>query len=89
MSNQMFSVGAISTGRAYPANAGHPMQTRALTLTNGSGLPFSSVEPVNQVACLTVGLVCFIVPSSILGFAFPPCYVDTGMSPCGLNITDH
>ena len=89
MSNQMFSVGAISVGRACPTNAGHPMQTQAPTLTNGSGLPFSSVEPVNQVACLAVGLVCFIVPSSILGFAFPWHHVDTGMSPCGLNITDH
>ena len=89
MSNQMFSVGTISVGRAYPADVGHPMQTQSLTLSNGSGLPFSSVEPVNQVACLIVGLVCFIVPPFILGFAFPRCHVDTGMSPCGLDIADH
>ena len=76
MSSQMFSVGAISTGGAYPADAGHPMQTQSLTLLNGSGLPFSSVEPVNQVACLIVRLVCFSVPSFILGFAFPRCHVD-------------
>ena len=89
MSNLMFSVGAISVGRAYPADAGHTMQTQLPTLLNGSGLPFSSVEPVNQAACLIVGLVCFIVPPFILGFAFPWYHVDTGMSPCGLNIADH
>ena len=87
MSNRTFSVGAISAGRAYPADAGHPMQTQSQTLLNGSGLPFSSVEPVNQVACLIVGLVCFIVPPFIFGFAFPRHHVDTGMSPCGLYIT--
>ena len=89
MSNWMFSVGATSAGRAYPADAGHPMQTQLPTLSNGSGLPFSSVEPVNQVACLIVRLVCFSGPSFILGFAFPWRHVDTGMSPCGLNIADH
>ena len=89
MSNLMFSVGAISAGRVNPADAGHPMQTQAPALTNGSDLPFSSMEPVNQVACLIVGLVCFIVPSSILGFTFPRRHVDTSMSPCGLYIADH
>ena len=89
MSNRMFSAGAISAGRAYPADAGHPMQTQLPTLSNGSGLPLSGVEPVNQVARLIVRLVCFPVPSFILGFAFPQHHVDTGMSPCGLNIADH
>ena len=89
MSNWMFLVGAISVGRAYPADAGHPMQTQLPTLSNGSGLPFSSVEPANQVARLIVRLVCFSVPSFILGFAFPWHHVDTGMAPCGLNIADH
>ena len=89
MSNRMFSVGAISVGRAYPADVGHLMQTQSPTLSNGSGLPFSSVEPVNQVAHLIVRLVCFSVPSFILGFAFQWRHVDTGMSPCGLNIADH
>ena len=69
MSNRMFSLGAISVGRVYPANAGYPMQTQSLTLSNGSGLPFSSMELVNQVACLIVRLVCFSVSSFILGFA--------------------
>ena len=89
MSNLMFLVGAISVGRAYTAGVGHPMQTQSPTLSNGSGLPFSSVEPVDQVACLIVGLVCFTVPPFILGFAFPRHHVDTGMSLCGLYITDH
>ena len=89
MSNRMFLVGAISAGRVYPANVGHLMQAQSPTLSNGSGLPFSSVELVNQVACLIVRLVCFSVPSFILGFAFPWCHVDTGMSPCGLNFADH
>ena len=82
-------MGAISAGRAYPADVGHPMQAQSPTLLNISGLPFSGMEPVNQVTCLIVRLVCFSVPSFILGFAFPWRHVDTGMSPCGLNIADH
>ena len=89
MSNRMFSVEAISVGRVYPADVGHPMQAQSPTLSNRSGLPFSSMELVNQVACLIVRLVCFSVLSFILGFAFPRCHVDTGVSPCGLNIADH
>ena len=76
-------------GRAYPADAGYPMQTQSPALSNGSGFPFSSVEPVNQVACLVVRLVCFTVPSFVFGLAFPWHHIHTGMSPCGLNITDH
>ena len=85
----MFLVGAISAGRAYPANAGHPIQAQSPTLLNESGSPLSGMKPVNQVTCLVMRLVCFSVPSFVLGSAFPWHHIDTGVSPCGLNIADH
>ena len=84
----MSMVGSIP-GKVHPAIMGHSVQAQLPALLNGSGSPFSSMEPVNEVAGLVVGLVCFPVPSFILGSVFPGCHVDTGVSSGGLNVADH
>ena len=65
------------------------LQAQLPALLNGSGSPLSSMESVNEVAGLVMGLVCFPVPSFILGSAVPGHHVDTGVSSGGLNVADH